>query len=48
MTPFLDGDYAEKDSDGGGNQVLLLDDLILTYHVDHAVKVIRVLRVEWV
>ena len=48
MAPFRGGDYAETDSDGGVNQVLLLDDLIVTYHADHAVKVIRVLRVEWV
>lgn len=46
--PFRPGDYTETDSDGGVNQVLLLDDLIVTYHADHAVKVIRVLRVEWV
>ncbi len=48
LTPLREGDYAETDSDGGVNQVLLLDDLIVTYHADHAVKVIRVLRVEWV
>ncbi len=48
LSPFREGDYTEKDSDGGVNQVLLLDDLIVTYQVDHAVKVIRVLRVEWV
>ena len=48
VTPFREGDYAETDSDGGVNQVLLLDDLIVTYQADHAVKVIRVLRVEWV
>jgi hypothetical protein len=48
LTPFRSGDYQEPDSDGGLNEVLLLDDLIVTYHTDHAVKVIRVLRVEWV
>ncbi len=47
QTPFREGDYTEKDSDGLINQVLLLDDLLVTYHTDHAVKVIRVLRVEW-
>ena len=47
-TPFRDGDYVETDGDGVRNQVLLLDDLLVTYHTDHAVKVIRVLRVEWV
>jgi len=47
-TPFREGDYTEPDSDGGLNQVLLIDDLIVTYRTDHAVKVIRVLRVEWV
>ena len=46
--PFREGDYTETDSDGLVNQVLLIDDLIATYHTDHAVKVIRVLRVEWV
>ena len=48
LTPFREGDYVEIDSDGIRNQVLLLDDLLVTYHADHAVKVIRVLRVEWV
>ncbi len=48
LTPFREGDYTETDSDGGVNQVLLLNDLIVTYHTDHAVKVIRVLRIEWV
>jgi hypothetical protein len=47
-TPFRPGDYQEPDSDGGVNEVLLIDDLIVTYHADHADKVIRVLRVEWV
>ena len=48
LTPFREGDYTETDSDGNVNQILLIDDLIVTYHPDHAVKVIRVLRVEWV
>jgi hypothetical protein len=48
MSPFREGDYTETDSDGCINQVLLLDDLIVTYHTDHAVKTVRVLRVEWV
>ena len=48
QTPFREGDYTETDSDGVVNQVLLIDDLIVTYHTDHAVSVIRVLRVEWV
>jgi hypothetical protein len=48
LTPFRRGDYQEPDSDGGLNEVLLIDDLIVTYHTDHAVKMIRVLRVEWV
>ena len=48
QTPFRAGDYAETDSDGNVNQVLLIDDLIVTYHTDHAVKTIRVLRTEWV
>ena len=48
LPPFREGDYTETDSDGNVNQVLLLDDLIVTYHTDHAVKIIRVLRTEWV
>lgn len=47
-TPMREGDYFERDSDGLLNHVLLIDDLIVTYHTDHAVKEIRVLRVEWV
>ena len=47
-TPMRDGDYTEPDSDGRLNPVLLIDDLIVTYHTDHAVKEIRVVRVEWV
>jgi len=46
--PFRLGDYTETDSDGVANHVLLIEDLLVTYHTDHAVKVIRVLRVEWV
>ena len=48
MTPLREGDYLERDSDGLLNHVLLIDDLIVTYHTDHAVKDIRVVRVEWV
>ena len=48
QTPLREGDYFERDSDGLLNHVLLIDDLIVTYHTDHAVKEIRVLRVEWV
>ena len=47
-TPLREGDYFERDSDGMLFHVLLIDDLIVTYHADHAVKVIRILRVEWV
>ncbi len=47
-TPLREGDYFERDSDGFLNHVLLIDDLIVTYHADHAVKDIRVLRVAWV
>ena len=47
-TPLREGDYFERDSDGLLNHVLLIDDLIVTYHTDHAVKEIRVARVEWV
>lgn len=47
-SPSRQGDYTETDSDGMVHQVLLIDDLIATHHTDHAVKVIRVLRVEWV
>lgn len=47
-TPFREGDYTEKDSDGLVNQVLLIDDLLVTFHTDHAAKVIRILRAEWV
>jgi len=48
QTPLREGDYIERDSDGLLNHVLLIDDLIVTYHTDHAAKEIRVLRVEWV
>lgn len=47
-TPLREGDYFERDSDGVIHHVRLLDDLIVTYHPDHAVKEIRVARVEWV
>lgn len=47
-TPLREGDYFERDSDGLLHHVLLIDDLIVTYHTDHAVRAIRILRVEWV
>lgn len=48
QNPFREGDYFERDGDGLLNHVLLIDDVIVTYHTDHAVKEIRVARVEWV
>ena len=48
QNPFRVGDYVERDADGLLNHVLLVEDLIVTYHTDHAVKEIRVSRVEWV
>lgn len=47
-TPLREGDYFERDGDGLLNHVLLIDDLIVTYHPDHAVREIRVSRIEWV
>ena len=46
--PFRLGDFAEPDATGRLNQVLLIDEILLTYWTDHAVREVRVVRIEQV
>ena len=46
-SPFTEGDYHETDERGFSVEVMLLDDRFLVrWHVDHAVKEIRVFELE--
>lgn len=40
--PFSPADYQELDADGRTNEVILEDEFLITYWLDHAVKEIRV------
>ncbi len=46
--PFLTPDLTEVGLSGRKYGVLVREDVVVTYWVDHAEKVIRVLRVEFV
>ena len=42
-----DGDYQERDADGRVWEVKLVDSVVLTYWVDHAVCEVKIGLVEW-
>ena len=44
--PSMSGDYEETDSDGRINQVKIVGRWAITYWPDHAVREIRVVRIE--
>ena len=46
--PFLVPDLRENGPSGRTYSILVRDDLLLTYWVDHAAKDMRVLRIEFV
>jgi hypothetical protein len=44
--PFRSGDFRERDFQGRVNEVLLVDDWLVTYWPDHAVREVRIVRLE--
>jgi hypothetical protein len=44
--PFRRGDFQESDADGRVNEVLLVDDWLVTFWTDHATREMRVVRLE--
>ena len=46
LNPLRPGDLQEKDAQGRSNEILLADDWLITYWLDHAVREVRVLRLE--
>ncbi len=44
--PFTTPDFQEKSSTGRIYDVQCFDDIIVTYWVDHAVKEVRIIRLE--
>ncbi len=46
--PFRPGDLQERDAEGRVNEVFVVGDWIVTYWPDHAVRELRVVRLEQV
>jgi hypothetical protein len=46
--PFRRGDLQESDSDGREFEILVVGDWIVTYRPDHAVRELRIVRLEQV
>lgn len=46
--PFLSGDYREPDDTGRANEIILVGNLLVFYWSDHAVKTVRVIKIELV
>ena len=44
--PELSGDYAERDDAGRSVQIKIVGDFALTYWADHAVKEVKVTKIE--
>ena len=44
--PFRRGDFQESDADGRLNEVLLVDDWLVTFWSDHAAREMRIVRLE--
>jgi hypothetical protein len=46
--PFRQGDLRESDAQGRINEIIVADEWIVTYWPDHAVREIRIMRLEQV
>ncbi len=44
--PFLSGDYRESDDTGRTNEIILADNILVFFWSDHAVKTVRVVKIE--
>ncbi len=44
--PFRRGDYQERDEEGRAMEILLKGRFVLTFWADHAVREVRIVRVE--
>jgi hypothetical protein len=44
--PFRSGDFREVDAYGRANEVLLVDEWLVTFWCDHAAREIRIVRLE--
>jgi hypothetical protein len=44
--PYREGDFHELDDEGRRTEVVLLGTLLITYWTDHAVKEVRITRIE--
>jgi hypothetical protein len=45
-TPFRAGDLQERDAQGRVHEVLVVGEWLVTYWLDHAVRELRVVRLE--
>lgn len=45
-SPFRKGDLQEQDARGRENEIMVAGDWLVTFWVDHAVREIRVVRIE--
>ena len=45
-SPFRKGDLQEQDARGRANEILVAGDWLVTFWVDHAVREIRIVRLE--
>lgn len=45
-SPFRKGDLQEQDTHGRDNEIMIAGDWLVTFWVDHAVREIRVVRLE--
>ena len=46
--PFLQGDYREPDDTGRTNEVVLAGNVLVFFWSDHAVKTVRVTKVDFI
>lgn len=46
LSPFEKGDLRERDTQGRANEVLVVGDWLVTYWADHAVRELRIIRLE--
>lgn len=46
--PFMQGEFRESDDTGRTNEVILLGDMLVFFWSDHAIKTVRVTKIEFV